>query len=158
MARSVASIPVLGQKNLLDIFHYKTHFSSVFIFHMLMIEKYQNLSVWYSSQLFSSIFQKEVQWTSFSNILINSCNENFCFMLNCVIRCSICCAKIMQLLLLFTAGPVCCSGSSLGSCSIAYYLYDAKFPGLEKGTCIIDFNGIWQQWYTRMLHIQMGQR
>lgn len=49
--------------------------------------------------------------------------------------------KRIQFLLLCIAGSVCCSVSSLGSCSILYYLYDAKFPWLEKGTCIIDFNG-----------------
>lgn len=65
MARSVTSITVLGQqafllKSLLDICHDKTHFSSVFIFHMLIIQNYQNVFILYPSQVnYSQTFFKK---------------------------------------------------------------------------------------------------
>lgn len=50
--------------------------------------------------------------------------------------------KKLQFLLLCIAGSVCCSLRNLGSCSIMYCLYDAKFPWHGKESCIIDFKGI----------------
>lgn len=50
--------------------------------------------------------------------------------------------KKIWFLLLCIAGSVCCSVRSLGSCSIMYCLYDAKFPWHGKKSCIIDLKGI----------------